>query len=48
MSIEESKQPRKNYTHSSSIDDEILANLGVIKGFEHFNHRFQRAEISCL
>ncbi len=44
MSIEESKQPRKNYTHSSSIDDEILANLGVIKGFEHFNHRFQRAE----
>jgi len=30
--------------HSANIDDEILAQLGVIKGFEHFNHRFQRAE----
>lgn len=44
MSVQDSKQPRKNYMHSANIDDEILAQLGVIKGFEHFNHRFQRAE----
>lgn len=44
MSKPESIQPRKNYSFSSNIDDGILAELGVIKGFEHFNHRFQRAE----
>ena len=41
---EEGRQPRKNYVHSSNIEEEIFARLGVLEGQERFNHRFAFAE----